>query len=420
VIYIDLPPWVLYPFLFVFGAIVGSFLNVCAYRIPQKERFWESLQLLWARPSHCRRCQTNIPWHDNIPIFGWLHLKGRCRHCKAWISPRYPTVELITALLFVLVFWCEVGWGTAIPLKSSTIYSPIGPQHSPGLHGIPISTFVLLRYAYHMVLICALIVASLIDFDLRIIPDGSTLPAMTVGFAASLIGCVHIVPVWFENASLFTDSSTVLPIIPAWIKAFPHLHGLAVSICGFAVGWAMIWTVRLLGNWALKQEAMGFGDVILMGAIGSFLGWQPTIIVFFVAPVIALTVVLLRLVFKRERAIPYGPYLSAAAVVTLIAWPRLWPMAERVVGLGLLVVPVALISIASLALSLMAARMIRLLLGFPDVPPEPVGEWGGADQNQFQAGERNDIHEGSWRPKDAWPGVLTGRGMWYVEKWKRR
>jgi leader peptidase (prepilin peptidase) / N-methyltransferase len=420
VIYIEMFPWVLYPFLFVFGSIVGSFLNVCAYRIPQKEKLWESLQLLWARPSHCRRCQTNIPWHDNIPIFGWLFLKGRCRSCRAWISPRYPTVELVTALLFVLVFWCEIGWGTAIPLKESTIYSPIGPQHAPGLHGVPISTFVMLRYAYHMVLICALIVASLIDFDLRIIPDGSTLPAMAVGFAASLVGCVHIVPVWFENVSLFADTSMAMPHIPEWIKAHPHLHGLAVSVAGFAVGWAMIWTVRLLGNWALKQEAMGFGDVILMGTIGSFLGWQPTIIVFFVAPVIALTVVVLRLVFKRERAIPYGPYLSGAAVVTLVAWPKLWPMIDRVVGSGVLIVPIVLISIASLAVSLMLARMIRLSLGFGDLAPEQVNEWSAADQHELQAGERNDIYQGLWRPGNAWPGIQSGRGMIHVERWKGR
>lgn len=419
-IYIDLPPWVLYPFLFVFGAIVGSFLNVCAYRIPQKERFWDSLQLLWARPSHCRRCQTNIRWHDNFPIFGWLFLKGRCRHCKAWISPRYPTVEFVTAVLFVLVFWCEIGWGTAIPLKQSTIYSPMGPQHAPGLHGLSISTFVMLRYAYHMVLICALIVASLIDFDLRIIPDGSTLPAMAVGFAASVIGCVHIVPVWFENASLFVDSSVAMPSVPAWIFSYPHLHGLAASVAGFAVGWGMIWIVRVLGNWALKQEAMGFGDVILMGTIGSFLGWQPTIIAFFVAPVIALTVVVLRLVFKRERAIPYGPYLSGGALVTIVAWPHLWPMTERVVGLGVLVIPVAMISIASLALSLMAARAIRLMLGLSDPAADSDVVWTAADQNQFLAGERNDVHQGLWPRQNGWPGVQTGRGMGHVERWKGR
>jgi leader peptidase (prepilin peptidase) / N-methyltransferase len=420
VIYIDLPPWVLYPFLFVLGSIVGSFLNVCVYRIPQHERLWDSLRSLWGRPSHCRRCQTHIRWSDNIPIFGWLILRGRCRTCRAWISPRYPVVELLTAVLFVVVFWCEIGWGTVLPLKGSSIFSPMGPQHAPGLDGMSASTFVLLRYAYHMVLICALIVASLIDIDLRIVPDGSTLPAMIVGvLGAVCIGRVHLVPVWFENASLFADSRTLLPIIPAWITSHPHLHGLAASLVGLIVGGGLIWGVRLLGHWTLKQEAMGFGDVILMATIGSFLGWQPTLIVFFLAPVCALVVVVIRAIAKRERVIPYVPYLSAAALLTLIFWPMLWPWAERIVGMGPLLFPAASAAAVGLTLCLIVARQIRQLLGIAE-PAAETAVWTAADQNFFLAGEQVDEFQGRWRPSNLWPGKASGRGLGQVERWKGR
>ncbi len=185
-IFLDLPPWVIYPTLFVFGSIIGSFLNVCIYRIPQKDSFWGSLQELWNRPSQCRRCRSHIRWQHNIPIFGWLMLRGRCRDCRAWISPRYPLIELLNALLFVVVYWFEIGavGEVVIPLKDSCLWTPIGPDVIPGLGPLSPTMYAHLRYAFHMVLIEALLVATFIDFDLWIIPDGATLRRWPLDFWA--------------------------------------------------------------------------------------------------------------------------------------------------------------------------------------------------------------------------------------------
>jgi leader peptidase (prepilin peptidase)/N-methyltransferase len=356
-----------------------------------------------------------IRWYDNVPIFGWMMLGGRCRNCRGRISPRYPLIELLNAILFVVLYWYEIGFATTAPLSSGSLFSTIGPQNIPGLGPLSPTAFVLLRYIYHLVLIDALLVASFIDIDLRIIPDGATLPAMAVGLLGGLIGRVHIVPVWFQQPLLFGFGPLS---VPEWITAHPHLHGLAVSVAGLLVGGGMVWTVRILGQWTLKQEAMGFGDVILMAMIGSFLGWQPTVIVFFLAPACALVVVLLRLIVRRERMIPYGPYLSLAALFTLLFWPALWPQAERILGMGPGLLLLTAGGTVMLGISLVIAHSVKRLLGFPDEPEVPL-IWTAADQHHHFAGERVDPHQGNWRPDNAWPGTLTGRGLQHTEHWRR-
>jgi leader peptidase (prepilin peptidase) / N-methyltransferase len=417
VIYLDLPPWVIYPTLFVLGSIIGSFLNVCIYRIPTQERFWASLQELWNRPSQCKRCRSHIRWQHNIPIFGWLMLRGRCRDCRAWISPRYPLIELLNALLFVLVYWLEIGSDYTIPLKDSCLWTNIGPDIIPGLGSMSPTLYAHLRYAFHMVLIEALLVATFIDFDLWIIPDGVTLPAMAVGFLGNTaIGRVHLIPAWVEQTSLFAGSA---PEVPSWFSQHPHLHGFLVALAGFLVGGGIVWTVRILGQWALKQEAMGFGDVILLAMIGSFVGWQATVIVFFLAPVMAILVVLARLLFRRDRAIPYGPYLSMATVVTILLWRPIWEMSERVLSLGLLLVPLAFISVALLGILLFVARLVRIALGI-----RPMDEiemvWTAADQNFLYSGEKVDRFQGQWKSTHDWSGIPASRGTLGQERWKAR
>ncbi len=207
---------------------------------------------------------------------------------------------------------------------------------------------VLWRWIYHLVLIESLVVATFIDFDLRIIPDGATLPAMAVGvLGGGLLGCVYIVPVWFQDINVFDTLAALsgsrlrqfVPHtpVPPWIAAHPHWHGLAVSLAGLIVGGGSIWLVRIIGHFVLKREAMGFGDVILMAMIGSFLGWQPTLVVFFLAPICALVVVSVMWIVRRDREIPYGPYLSLATLILLLGWRHIWPAAERFFSLGLFV-----------------------------------------------------------------------------------
>lgn len=431
------PESIVYGYLFVVGAVVGSFLNVCIYRIPRHDELLASLQGIWSPPSSCPRCRNRIRWQDNIPIVGWLRLRGRCRDCRMWISPRYPAIELLNGLLWVALYWWEVPSGWHAEISDSGIYTPLGPQGLAESTWLSTEAIVHWRYFYHLVLVEALLVASFIDLDLWIIPDGVTLPAMAIGVAGGLIGQVHLVPVWFQSEGLLRDVDVIRnvtgavwllprwldpllngPFVPAWIGAHPHLHGLAVSVAGLIVGGGVVWTVRIIGAWVLRREAMGFGDVVLMGMIGSFLGWQPAVMVFLIAPACALIFVTASVIFHRQREFPYGPYLALATLGVLFGWPWLWPRAERVFLMGPLVVVAALLMTILLAAILILLQGVKRLLGMELYPTEPEAVWTAADQHHYLAGERNDLLQGQW-PERVWPGILSGRGQWHWHVWRR-
>jgi leader peptidase (prepilin peptidase)/N-methyltransferase len=355
-----------------------------------------------------------------------------------WISPRYPAVELLNGLLWVALYWWEVpaGWGAEI--SDSGVYSALGPQGIAGSTWLSPLAVVHWRYFYHLVLVEALLVATFIDFDLWIIPDGVTVPAMTAGLLGSLLGQVHLVPVWFQNPRLLQDVEIIRdvttigpwlfptwldpllagPPVPAWVAAHPHWHGLAVSVAGFVAGGAMTWGVRIIGHSVLRREAMGFGDVILMAMIGSFLGWQPAVMVFLLAPACALLFVSGSVILHRRREFPYGPYLALATLVVLFGWPWLWPKAERVFQMGALVVVVGLVMTVLLAAILYAMQGLKWLCGMQVYPAAAPAIWTAADQNQFLDGERGDLQQGQWR-KRQWPGILSSRGQWHWHNWRR-
>jgi leader peptidase (prepilin peptidase) / N-methyltransferase len=218
----DLPGWLVLLWLFVLGAVLGSFLNVCIYRIPRHEKFLDQLRGLWSPPSSCPRCGHRIPRRDNVPIVGWLVLGGRCRSCRARISIRYPAIELFNGLLFVVVYWFVVPleWGATI--RDSAVHADFGLRYAFEWSDVAVLHW---RYFYLMVLLEALVVATFIDFDRMIIPDGATLPAMAVGVAVgAAVPQVHLVPLWFQG--------WVGLSVPEWFSRFPHLHGLLVSLAG--------------------------------------------------------------------------------------------------------------------------------------------------------------------------------------------
>jgi leader peptidase (prepilin peptidase)/N-methyltransferase len=430
----DLPAWFVLPVLFWLGAICGSFLNVCVYRLPRHPHgeFWPALRGLWSPPSSCPRCGNRIRWRDNVPIFGWLLLRGRCRDCRMWISPQYPLVELFNGCLFVLVYWMEAPLGTAAPLAESCLFSEFGPQVFPGLGSLSPQWWVHLRFAYHLVLVEALLAASLIDLRLMIIPDTVTLPAMAVGLAGALaVGRLGIVPVWMQDPRLARDFGYIAPdwlqwmvsagpAVPAWINEFPHLHGLAVSAAGLAAGGGLVWLVRVIGSWGLKREAMGDGDVVLMAMVGSFIGWQPVVIAFFLAPLMVFAALLARLTLRFSEEIPYGPYLSLGTLATILGWKWVWPPFERMFQAGPLLVVFFAFGVALFVAILLAMRGVKWMLGYPLGPPPPPVEWTAADQNHFFAGEQVDRFTARWRTPDVWPGAAAGRGTRVEEKWRGR
>lgn len=424
----DLPRLFVLPFLFILGCCIGSFLNVCIHRFPSKLRLWDQLKALNSHGSGCPRCAAAIKWRDNIPLFGWLLLKGKCRSCHRPISPRYPLVELLTGILFIAVYQTEMPanfWGQVTDFG---IQSPDGPQTITGLWTTP--AWLHARYALHIAMICCLIVATFIDFELRIIPDGCTVPMMLTALVVStVVGQTYLVPVWFQDASVVT---TLRSISPDWIKPLivswdcvpfaakhPHMHGFFVSAAGLVIGGGTVWLVRIAGFWVLKQEAMGFGDVVLMAMVGSVIGWQPVTAVFFIAPILAIFAAIFAWVTKRDREIPYGPWLSLATLLLLFAWPMVWPLAERIFDMGPFVPLMALFMFVALVASLQLIQIVKRLLGISTAPAISTedGGWSSADHLMFYNAEHPDEQSGQLA-RPLWPGSRAGQGTSNYHQWR--
>ncbi len=262
-------------FVVCFGAIIGSFLNVCIYRIPLE-------QSISTPRSHCFSCGKTIPWYHNIPVVSWLVLRGKCANCKSPISARYPAIEALTAMLFLLAFQ---KWG------------------NPQLFGmLPLQEPLLIPV--YWLFSASVIVDAFIDIDHGILLD---------------------------RISLFG-----IPLAILVSAAFPELHGASewlggviASLIGGGVGFLGLWAIALLGELVFRKEAMGFGDVKWMGLFGAFLGWQACIFILIVASFLgALVGVGLLLSRKAELSgtIPFGPYLGGAALIWLFWGERLWTL----------------------------------------------------------------------------------------------
>lgn len=257
-------------FLFAFGAVLGSFFNVCIYRLPEQESI--------VRPrSRCPKCKTPIAWYDNVPIVSYLLLGGKCRGCGGEISIRYPLVEMLTAVMFAVV-------GRMLLLRGE----------SPAV------------VAVYLAFLGALIVLSFIDLDHQILPDEITKPGMVVAVAVSaLLPTLHEFPAGGRYS---------LPVLRN-----AHWNAAANSLIGMAVGAGMIYLMGKLGKLVFRKEAMGFGDVKLMGMMGGLLGVWFIVLIFFIAPVYGSIIGIGIVLTKGEHHIPYGPFLSLAAV-TMLLW----------------------------------------------------------------------------------------------------
>ncbi len=253
--------------VFVFGLIVGSFLNVCIVRLPRGRS-------IVSPPSHCPRCKKGIKFYDNIPLVSFLVLRGKCRACGEPISWRYPAVELMNGLMYVWIV-SEFGLGGEMFLV--------------------------------MALCSSLIVITFIDFDHQIIPDVITLPGMLVGLSLSpLFMSVLADPLPFHLGGL-------LP------HAGPYMRGFLNSFLGLFFGAAPLFTIGWLWEKLRNIEAMGGGDVKLMGMVGSFLGWKGALLTIMLGAlagsVVGITLILLRR-HKMDKVIPFGPFLAIGAVMT--------------------------------------------------------------------------------------------------------
>ncbi|HUR36824.1 MAG TPA: prepilin peptidase [Terriglobales bacterium] len=221
-------PIVLLACVFVYGLAFGSFLNVCIYRLPRG--------LSVVRPaSACPSCDTPIKIYDNIPVLGWLLLRGKCRACREPISPRYLFVELLTALLFVLSFY---------------------------FFGLSLQAFKLSIFAF---LLVGLIFT---DADLKLLPDRLTLPGLAIGLILSAFTRVDGIAAFLFNPGAF-------PFAP---EITARILSVVNSVIGAVVGAGFIWLAGEAYKRVRGVEGMGFGDVKLMAMVGAFIGIKLTLL----------------------------------------------------------------------------------------------------------------------------------------------
>ena len=251
----------IYLFIFIIGLCIGSFLNVCIHRLPRG-------QSLLHPPSRCPDCQNLIKWYDNIPLLSYFLLKGRCRRCSSPISPRYPLVEALTGVLFLL---------------SLLHYYPI----TPVIFALS-SSLLLLR---DLLFISFLIPIFFIDLENQIIPNPLSYGIIITGLIISIF-----------------------------------IHSFLSSLAGMAIGGGLFLAVYFLGSFFLKEESMGIGDIKLAAGIGVFLGWKGMLICFFLSFLIGATIaitLLLTHLKKRRDKIPFAPFLVGAALISLFLGDKL-------------------------------------------------------------------------------------------------
>lgn len=228
------------------------------------------------------------------------------------------------------------------------------------------------RLLYHDALLGLLLVATVIDFDQYLIPDDITVTGTLLGIVgATLVGNLQLMQVWVD----WNNADPILgPYIPEWIKLHPHWHGLAWSLAGMATGAGITWLARVVSQTVLGVEALGFGDVTLMAMIGSFLGWQPVVFVFLLAPMCGIVIAVASSLLQGRRALPYGPYLSAATVVVLFTWRWLWKPTRDVFGHLPTLAALGILVTAGLAALLGLLRLYRSIPVTRRTDPPASGE----------------------------------------------
>lgn len=248
--------------LILLGIVVGSFLNVCIYRLPR------NISIVKPR-SACPKCKTPIkPW-ENIPIISYIFLMGRCRACGERISIQYPAVELTNGIFYLFIFQnFGIGW------------------HLP----------VFFAFA------SAMIVITLIDLEFQIIPDTITLPGIVIG----LLGASFILPDPFIYLTVNIQSPTLNTM---------EIVGFKNSLLGLFFGGGLFYLIALL-----SRGGMGGGDIKMMAMVGAFMGWKAVLLTTFAASLTGSIVGIFLMIFKgkgRKTKVPFGPFLALGSLITL-------------------------------------------------------------------------------------------------------
>jgi leader peptidase (prepilin peptidase) / N-methyltransferase len=295
-----LPPWMGGSIAFLYGIVVGSFLNVCIYRLPEDESIVHP-------PSHCPKCGAKLKAVDLVPLLSFLFLGRKCRYCGAPISWRYFTIELITGLMFVA---CYLTFGYTIDFFPYVLF------------------------------LSALIVAFVVDLEHFIIPDQVPIAGVIIGIGRDI---AHIIA---------GDGGVTRISVPFTNVHFPMLSSVVgIVVCGglfYLIAWSSFYVFRPKDEEGQEdyEGAMGGGDVKLAAAMGAVLGALPALASFLIAVLLGTVFGVALIVAKSlsekrgvpwRTAIPFGPYMVAGAAAVIFFTPQLhalWAAWVRLITLG--------------------------------------------------------------------------------------
>jgi leader peptidase (prepilin peptidase)/N-methyltransferase len=354
---------------------VGSFLNVVIYRLPRDKS-------LVTPPSACPACGKHIRFYDNIPLLSWLLLGRKCRYCKSPISPRYFVIELLTGLtfagLFILYFRTDLlagvkpflggGWfiyllhiimlsafiaASAIDLKlwiiplsicwfvtaiglvgSAVGVYIINPAIISGYNLLPGASantgLLAIGAAIGLAISLILLKTGLIKRSYECQGDENlSSPQPEPQFNHRREVCkevIFLLPVLICSSAVYWTIQKNSSLQFRWLVCaqYPVVTGFLGSLWGYLIGCGIVWITRILGTLALGKEAMGLGDVHLMGAAGAVIGPTPVVAAFFIAPFFGLAWAAFQMLFKKVRQIPYGPFLSLGILAVIILHDRIF------------------------------------------------------------------------------------------------
>lgn len=345
--------------------MVGSFLNVLVARLPYEK------SILWPG-SRCFACLRPIRPLDNLPIVGYLRLRGRCRSCGAGFSARYLWVEIGTGLAFLGLFLLDVVFN--VHNLPGAKYQPVGGSTAPP--GIGLAVF-----AYHAVLVSCLIAAAVIDAGHRIIPPLIPFAGAAVGIVGGALmpwpwphepAAAGAIPPGFPWILQEYQGKVAVGVQPwpFWGPLFTALPagswklGLANSLIGALAGSLVVRAVKWLFEVGFGREALGLGDADLLMMAGAFVGWQPAVLSLFVGAFAALLVFKLPAMLvglgrpgEADRELPFGPGLAVGVVLTWLAWPWVGPRVQAVFfDIQTLLVVVGVMGVGMLAAGLLLRR----------------------------------------------------------------
>ena len=268
------PPFLGYIFAGIFGAIIGSFLNVVIHRVPNEE------SIVFPN-SRCPSCGAVIAFYDNIPVLSYVLLGAKCRKCKEHISLRYPAVELLTAFMFVAVAWHD-GMSVRLP--------------------------------FDLVFVSALLALVFIDAEHMILPNVITYPRIVFAVVARLaIPFLTRTPHFDDLPSLINGPFEGMPI---WVAS------LGGAVIGALAGGGSLWLMGWIWERLRGVEAMGLGDVKMMFMVGAYLGWRLTILTIFIGVLTGSIIGVVLMARQRERnmqmLLPFGIFLGIGAIASLL------------------------------------------------------------------------------------------------------